>query len=34
MRAAGSLPALPGAFLDAVADLYDRRLRAAIHPRW
>ena len=32
--AAGSLPALPAAFLDAVADLYDRRLRAAIHPRW
>ena len=32
--AAGSLPALPSAFLDAVADLYDRRLRAAIHPRW
>ena len=32
--AAGSLPALPDAFLAAVADLYDRRLRAAIHPRW
>jgi aryl-alcohol dehydrogenase-like predicted oxidoreductase len=32
--AAGSLAALPPAFLDAVADLYDRRLRAAIHPRW
>jgi aryl-alcohol dehydrogenase-like predicted oxidoreductase len=32
--AAGLLPALPAAFLDAVADLYDRRLRAAIHPRW
>ena len=32
--AAGSLPALPAAFLDAVADLYDRRLRSAIHPRW
>jgi aryl-alcohol dehydrogenase-like predicted oxidoreductase len=31
---AGSLPRLPDAFLDAVADLYDRRLRAAIHPRW
>ena len=28
------LPALPAAFLDAVADLYDRRLRSAIHPRW
>ena len=27
--AAGSLPALPAAFLDAVADLYDRRLRAS-----
>jgi len=32
--AAGLLPALPAAFLDAVAELYDRRLRAAIHPRW
>jgi aryl-alcohol dehydrogenase-like predicted oxidoreductase len=32
--AAGSLPALPAAFLDAVADLYDGRLRASIHPRW
>ena len=32
--AAGALPALPDAFLAAVADLYDRRLRAAIHPRW
>jgi aryl-alcohol dehydrogenase-like predicted oxidoreductase len=31
---AGSLPQLPDAFLAAVADLYDRRLRAAIHPRW
>jgi aryl-alcohol dehydrogenase-like predicted oxidoreductase len=32
--AAGSLPTLPAAFLDAVADLYDRRLRASIHSRW
>jgi aryl-alcohol dehydrogenase-like predicted oxidoreductase len=32
--AAGLLPPLPQAFLDAVAELYDRRLRASIHPRW
>ena len=32
--AAGSLPPLPQEFLDAVAELYDRRLRASIHPRW
>jgi aryl-alcohol dehydrogenase-like predicted oxidoreductase len=32
--AAGLLPSLPSAFLDAAADLYDRRLRASIHPRW
>jgi aryl-alcohol dehydrogenase-like predicted oxidoreductase len=32
--AAGLLPALPAAFLDAVAELYDRRLREAIHSRW
>jgi aryl-alcohol dehydrogenase-like predicted oxidoreductase len=32
--AAGFLPPLPQAFLDAVAELYDRRLRASIHPRW
>jgi aryl-alcohol dehydrogenase-like predicted oxidoreductase len=32
--AAASLPPLPAAFLDAVAELYDQRLRAAIHPRW
>ena len=32
--AAGLLPTLPPAFLDAVGDLYDRRLRAGIHPRW
>ena len=31
---AGSLPPLPGEFLAAVAELYDRRFRAAIHPRW
>jgi len=32
--AAGLLPPLPQEFLDGVADLYDRRLRASIHPRW
>ena len=32
--AAGSLPPLGEEFLAAVADLYDRRLRASIHPRW
>ena len=32
--AAGSLPAIPEEFLAAVAELYDRRLRAVIHPRW
>ena len=32
--AAGSLAALPPAFLDAVAELYDRRLRSSIHSRW
>jgi aryl-alcohol dehydrogenase-like predicted oxidoreductase len=32
--AAGLLPALPSAFLDAVAELYDRRLRTSIHSRW
>lgn len=32
--AAGSLGALPPAFLDAVRGIYDARLRAAIHPRW
>jgi aryl-alcohol dehydrogenase-like predicted oxidoreductase len=32
--AAGLLPALPSAFLDAVKELYDRRLRSSIHPRW
>jgi aryl-alcohol dehydrogenase-like predicted oxidoreductase len=31
---AGTLPALPEEFLKAVADLYDRHFRAAIHPRW
>ena len=31
--AAGSLPPLPQAFLDGVAELYDRRLRASIHSR-
>ena len=32
--AAGSLDPLPSEFLDAVADIYDRRFREAIHPRW
>ena len=32
--AAGELPALPPAFLDGVRDIYDRRLRDTIHPRW
>jgi aryl-alcohol dehydrogenase-like predicted oxidoreductase len=32
--AAGELVALSDPFLQAVADLYDQRLRAAIHPRW
>jgi aryl-alcohol dehydrogenase-like predicted oxidoreductase len=31
---AGSLPPLGEEFLAAVADLYDRRLRQSIHPRW
>ena len=32
--AAGELPALGDDFLAAVADLYDRELREAVHPRW
>ncbi|MGI8457614.1 MAG: aldo/keto reductase [Propionibacteriaceae bacterium] len=32
--AASGLPALPADFLAAVAELYDRELRASIHPRW
>lgn len=32
--AAGELAPLPGTTLDAVRDLYDRRLRASIHGRW
>ncbi|MET9480039.1 aldo/keto reductase [Streptomyces sp. NPDC006638] len=32
--AAAELPALPQATLDAVRDLYDRRLRASVHGRW
>jgi aryl-alcohol dehydrogenase-like predicted oxidoreductase len=32
--AAGELVALGEEFLQAVTDLYDQRLRAAIHPRW
>lgn len=32
--AAGSTPPLGAAFDSAVADLYDRRLRELIHPRW
>ncbi|KIF71746.1 aldo/keto reductase [Streptomyces sp. AcH 505] len=32
--AAAALAPLPEATLDAVQELYDRRLRASIHPRW
>lgn len=32
--AAAALPPLSGATLDAVRDLYDRRIRAEIHHRW
>jgi aryl-alcohol dehydrogenase-like predicted oxidoreductase len=32
--AAGELVALSDPFLQAVADLYDQRLRTEIHPRW
>ncbi len=32
--AAGELAELPAAFLEAVEALYDRDLRATIHPRW
>lgn len=32
--AAAELPALPQPTLDAVRDLYDRRLRASVHGRW
>lgn len=32
--AAATLPPLSGATLDAVRDLYDRRIRAGIHDRW
>ncbi|MDX6351801.1 MAG: hypothetical protein QOF84_6591, partial [Streptomyces sp.] len=32
--AAAALPALPQATLDAVRDLYDRRIRAQVHDRW
>jgi aryl-alcohol dehydrogenase-like predicted oxidoreductase len=32
--AAGFLPPLPQVFLDGVVDLYDRKLRTSIHPRW
>jgi aryl-alcohol dehydrogenase-like predicted oxidoreductase len=32
--AAGSVDALPAAFLDGVRAIYDERLRDAIHPRW
>jgi aryl-alcohol dehydrogenase-like predicted oxidoreductase len=31
---AAALPALPQATLDAVRDLYDRRIRAQVHGRW
>jgi aryl-alcohol dehydrogenase-like predicted oxidoreductase len=32
--AAGSVPALGGAFTASVRELYDQRFRAAIHERW
>lgn len=32
--AAGSVPPLPASFGEAVRELYDRRFRAAVHPRW
>lgn len=32
--AAADAPPLPGATLDAVRDLYDRRIRAEVHHRW
>jgi aryl-alcohol dehydrogenase-like predicted oxidoreductase len=32
--ASAALPALPQATLDAVRDLYDRRIRAQVHGRW
>jgi aryl-alcohol dehydrogenase-like predicted oxidoreductase len=32
--AAASLPPLPGTTLDAIGDLYDRRIRALVHDRW
>ncbi|OPF81094.1 aldo/keto reductase [Streptomyces antioxidans] len=32
--AAAGLPPLPGATLEAVGDLYDRRIRARVHHRW
>ncbi len=31
---AGTLPPLPETFLAGVRELYDRDLRAAVHPRW
>ena len=32
--AAGEVPDLPASFLEGVADLYDRRIRAQVHGRW
>jgi aryl-alcohol dehydrogenase-like predicted oxidoreductase len=32
--AAGKVEALPAAFLDGVRDLYDARIRSAVHERW
>jgi aryl-alcohol dehydrogenase-like predicted oxidoreductase len=32
--AAAALPSVPAAFSSSVRDVYDRRLRADIHPRW
>jgi len=31
---AGEVDALPSSFTDAVRDLYDRRFREVVHPRW
>ena len=32
--AAGGLGPLPASLLEAIADLYDRRIRAQVHDRW
>ncbi|MFI1867213.1 hypothetical protein [Streptomyces jumonjinensis] len=33
-NAAARLPALPRTAMNAIADLYDRRIRARVHDRW